>query len=283
MRIFSQGWSDNKDGPGIRYVIYLKGCNFNCCYCGNPESISPEFEIMHYQDRASQIPLEKCCSNKLDCKNCTTFECAKIFRHKQMEVAGENLSISRIMEKIKTMRHLIDGVTLGGGEPTLQIDEVLELLTELKQNSIHTAIESNASTENYKKILGKVDYLISDLKAGTSETYKAITGVEAGSVRANLRKAAELQKDFLIRIPLITDYNTGNNELLEMRKFLGELLKIRGELQVQTLRLHHAGSVKYRALKKPYLLENTQVPTMEFQKSFEDDLKKDGIKVLSYN
>jgi pyruvate formate lyase activating enzyme len=101
MRIFASGWSDNKDGPGLRYIIYCKGCNLNCCYCGNPESINAGLEIMHYADRTSLVDLSKCCNHKLNCQNCQTFECVKIFHHPQMELAGEDLSVAEIFDKIK--------------------------------------------------------------------------------------------------------------------------------------------------------------------------------------
>ncbi|MBQ9789220.1 MAG: radical SAM protein [Lentisphaeria bacterium] len=283
MRIFSSGWSDNKDGPGLRYIIYCKGCNLNCCYCGNPESINYDIEVLRYKERDSKVDLAKCCQHNSDCKNCRTFECVNVYRHRQMELVGEDLPIGTIIEKIQSMRHMIDGVSIGGGEPTLQINEVLELIKELKNLGIHTAIESNASTANYQKVLGVVDYLISDLKAGTDEGYKKITGQSNAAVKTNLRAAAKLQKDFLIRIPLITDYNTSEIELMAMREFLLELKSLHGgELSVQTLRLHHAGLVKYQALDRDYLLQNAVPPSVEFQKNFEDLLRKDGFDILSF-
>lgn len=282
MRIFSSGWSDNKDGPGLRYIIYCKGCNLNCCYCGNPESINTHIEVMHYADRTSLVDLSKCCNHNLNCQDCQTFECVKIFHHPQMELAGEDLSTTEIFDKIKKMRHMITGVTVGGGEPSLQCDEVLELITELKKIGIHTAIESNASTLNYQKFLGKVDYLISDLKAGSTAMYKKITGQSDSLIRENLLSAAKLQKDFLVRIPLITNYNTSEEELQAMRKFLLELKSQRDELQVQILRLHHAGLVKYQALNRKYLLENAEIPQVDLQKNFETMLFQDGFKILEF-
>lgn len=284
MKIFAQGWSDNKDAPGQRWILYLKGCNFRCLYCGNPEGIRRETEVMFYPERVKSVPPEKCCPRGMKCGECSTFECVKIWRHPAFELAGKELSVRDILDKANEMRPMIDGVTFGGGEPAMQAAELLEALAGLRDMKIHTAVESNAGTEAYRELPGKTDYLISDLKAGSAEQYRRLTVTgDAALVQSNLALAAKKQKDFLIRIPLITGFNTAPDELERMRDFLAGLLRSRDELKVQTLRLHHAGAVKYRALRRDYALENVEPPEPEFQKCFDRMLRDAGLTVLDFH
>ncbi len=283
MRIFAQGWSDNKDAPGQRWIVYLKGCNFRCLYCGNPESMRSEPEVMFYRDRVKAVAPEQCCSHAMECASCRTFECVKKWRHPAFELAGEEMPAAVLAEKAQRMRHMIDGVTFGGGEPTLQIHELLEVLTALRNLGINSAVESNAGTETYADIIGKVDYLISDLKAGTCGGYRRLTGSGDETVRRNLTLAARKQRELLIRIPLIPGYNMQDEELEAMRDFLAGLRRFREELKVQTLRLHHAGAVKYRALRRPYALEGVEPPSPEQQKKFDRMLADAGLTVLDFH
>lgn len=283
MRIFAHGWSDNKDAPGQRWIVYLKGCNFRCLYCGNPESMRSVPEVMFYPDRIKAIAPELCCPHVMACASCSAFECVKVWKHPAFELVGEDMPIPVLLDKVREMQHMIDGVTFGGGEPTLQIGELLEVLTVLRSMGVNTAIESNAGTETYAHVIGNVDYLISDLKAGTCDGYLRLTGSEDKTVRRNLTLAASQQRELLIRIPLIPGYNTQENELEAMRDFLADLRRGRDELKVQTLRLHHAGAVKYRALHRPYALEGVEPPSVALQQKFHRMLTDAGLTVLNFH
>lgn len=281
MRVFSQGWSDNKDGPGHRLIFYLKGCNFRCVYCGNPESINSECEVMFYPERKAVTALAKCCSHDLKCGSCSDFECVNKYHHKTCELSGYELSPEEILALAIESRHFIDGVTFGGGEATLQSSELLLTVEALHNADFHVALESNASTTSLKKFVGLVDYLICDLKAFTSETHERLTTKSNQLVLENLRFAAANQKELLIRVPLIPNYNTTVDELAKIKEFLLELRLMRSGLNVQILRLHHMGQVKYEALKREYLLKNIEVPTREFQLEFENELKQEDITIIS--
>jgi len=260
MKIFAQGWSDRRDGPGYRLIYYLKGCNFRCVYCGNPEGIAFHDQILFYPKRVGAVKPEECCDHQLKCEACTTFECVKVWHHPAFEISGKNIAPAEILRQTLTARHMIDGVTFGGGEPCCQMDELLQTLDLLKQNRIPTAVESNAGSGRYGELLGKVDFLISDLKAVTPERHLRLTGVDNQTVLANLRLAAERQTNFLIRIPLITGYNTMADELSAIIKFLNVLRKLRSSLAVQILPLHHLGEGKYAALRQPEPLARLAAP-----------------------
>ena len=219
----------------------------------------------------------------MQCNNCQTFECVKIWHHPAFEFAGQEISVDDILAKADEIRPVADGITFGGGEPTLQADELLTALKALRRKGIHTAVESNAGTEAYRQLPGNTDYLISDLKAGSEENYLRLTGCDGRIVRRNLLQAAKEQKELLIRIPLIPGCNTSDSELQMMRDFLAGLLDWRHKLCVQTLRLHHAGSAKYKALRQPYPLEGVEPPAAELQDYFHRMLSASGLTVLDFN
>lgn len=282
MRIFSHGWSDGKDGPGLRYVVYCKGCNLRCLYCANPEGISPEPQALFYPNRVRSVPPEACCHHGLACASCSSFECVKVFHHPAFELAGEDVSAAELIARAEEMRPIIQGVTIGGGEPSLQASEALALIAGLHAAGFHTAVESNASTTDYRRFINAVDLLISDCKAATPEAHRRLTGNDGALVRRNLRDAAREQSDFLVRTVLVPGFNTSDDELRALRDFLAGLRALRSELRVQILRLHHAGAPKYAALGLPEPLADVPPPSNDMQAAFERLLAAEGIVVAPH-
>ena len=105
IHIFQKGFNYSQDGPGNRLVYHLSGCNLKCPWCSNPEG-------MEIGKDATALTVESIVKEALSCK--------------RMFIDG-------------------GGVTLTGGEVTCQRDSVLNLLSQLKENGIHTCIETNAS------------------------------------------------------------------------------------------------------------------------------------------
>jgi pyruvate formate lyase activating enzyme len=290
MLIFAQGWSNDKDGPGQRMIFYFKGCNLRCLYCGNPEGLHQKIELMYYPERQSDVPEAECCKDgSLDCRNCTTFECARIWHHPHFEVAGTEISkeeILRLALESKALFGKNGGVSFGGGEPTLQFAELRQTIELLHKNGINTTVESNASLPDYSELIDLTDYLISDCKAVDCKKHIALTGCDNTLIKKNLLDAARRKKNFMIRVPLITNYNDDDDELNRYTGFFSELncehMKNFGEaLKVQCLRLHHMGMPKYRALGMDYLLENVSEPTVERAKLFTDAWKSAGLEVVN--
>ena len=250
MRIFEVGYSDHFDGPGTRLIYYLKGCNFRCDWCGAPESISPERECLRYPERTV--------------------------------IAGQEISPEEIAEKAVKAQDFISGVTFGGGEPTLQADELLKTLKLLKAQKIHTAMESNASTAAYAEAAVMVDWLFSDLKTLSKTLFVQRVSPHAElleRVRKNLRFAAANQANLVIRIPVVAGLNDTQEEQLRLLDFCVELKELRpnGELAVQLLRQHHLAEPKYKALNRPYLCEKVEPPARENLECFAEQLKKNGV------
>lgn len=250
MRIFAQGWSHGFDGPGRRFVYYLKGCNFRCLWCGNPESIAAEPEILFYPARsafaAASCPFGAVAETELDrrkCRKCDDQPCVNRWHDRAFEICGRDISVAAIVAEVESRRTLFGddgGVTFSGGEPTLQMDALLEAARELKARGIHLTVETNASSPRFAELAEVFDLIIADLKCVTPELHRRLTGSDNRLVLENLK--SPLKK--VIRIPLIEELNFTAAEQQEMIAFLKQAKPERVEL----LRLHQLGLPKYEAL-----------------------------------
>ena len=250
MKVFEIGYSDNFDGPGTRLIYYLKGCNFHCDWCGAPESISAETEILHYPERTV--------------------------------VAGTEVSAQDILKKALSARDFISGVTFGGGEPTLQAEELLCTMKLLKDHHIHIAMESNGSTPAYREAALLTDWLFTDLKTVNEKLFAERISSNTALLelyRENIRFAAANQPNLVIRIPVVTGLNDTQEEQQRTAEFCSSLKSLRpdGKLTVQLLRQHHLAEPKYKALNRISPCENTEVPSKETVMQFAALLQQNGI------
>jgi pyruvate formate lyase activating enzyme len=178
------------------------------------------------------------------------------------------------------------GVTFGGGEATLQADDLLKTLRLLHAGKINTAVESNASTETFAKVAQIVDYLICDLKAVSDKIHIKMTGISNRLILDNLNKIALTKKALLIRIPIISGLNDGSTEMGETVNFLADLHRRRGAalklpLQVELLRMHHLGKTKYEGLGIPYPMSKTKLPDKAIVTEYSRQLSDSGIEIVT--
>jgi pyruvate formate lyase activating enzyme len=293
MKIFATGWSENFDGPGLRWMIYLKGCNFECQWCASPEGMKQAPDMLFFAERAEQAE-EACphCAVTKDedkgewnidrncCISCANNFCTAVWQHPAFARVGKEMSVMELVKKACKYRPLFGkdgGVTFGGGEPTLQAQEVLLALDELKKEHIHTAIETNASSPELSDFYNQVDLLICDLKCVSQELHQKWIGADNSMVLINLKEAAKQQKDLLIRVPFITGMNDDEVEQQKIIDFLRELAKLRARLEVEVLRLHHLGEPKYRALGKEYPMRDVPPPSKEKAEQFIAKMRQYGI------
>lgn len=297
MKIFAKGWSMNKDGPGHRRIYYLKGCNLRCLWCASPESISGDDELLFYPDRAAVdekpdflCPHGAISGKSLDravCRKCVNKECRSL-HHRCLVWAGENVTVDEICRELESCRKMwgnLAGVTFGGGEPALQSGELLKLFNKLRKLNIHTAFESNAVPEGFKDLVRAADLVITDLKAGSPETFFRCTGGNLDTVIRHHLYAAERAGDLLIRIPLIPTLNDSKDEFFAMLAILEKLNGTRilnhGEpLAVELLKFHHFGQAKYAALGITYpAAELPDVPAEKIAE-YQNILAQSGIRVV---
>jgi len=273
------------DGPGIRTIVFLKGCPLNCWWCHNPEGISPRPEMFVRPGRC--IGCGRCmqvCSVGLDRSRCTFCgECVRACHTGAREIVGQTMTVAQVMEQIEKDIIFYDesggGVTFSGGEPLMQPEFLEAVLKACKTMEIHTAVETSgyAKPETIKRIAQYVDLFLYDIKSMDDEKHKEATGVSNKLILSNIRDLSEWHPNVEIRFPVIP----GVNDDIENVKALADLassLKVKG---VHLLRYHNAGTEKYGSLDKTYFLTDLQPPTDEKMAEIRSVFEDANVKVLN--
>lgn len=206
------------DGPGIRFVLFLQGCYLQCKYCHNRDT--------------------------WDLKG------------------GEPKSLDDILEKIKRYKNYMmlsgGGVTVTGGEPFLQVKFLIELFKKLKEEGIHTCIDTSgivAITDDVKELLKYTDLVLLDIKHIDDEKCKKLVGV---SNKRELEFAQYLSENNIkiwIRQVLVPGYTDDEEDLQRLKKFIKSLKTVEN---VQILPYHSMGKFKWEKLGNKYELEDVR-------------------------
>jgi pyruvate formate lyase activating enzyme len=213
------------DGPGIRSVVFFKGCPLNCFWCHNPESKKIENELWWDKEKCIGCGecIKKCPEGAISqdnsffidrniCNLC--FKCAEICPATALHRVGREMSVNEIVRKVLRYKPFFDtssgGVTLSGGEPTLHIEFISALLKRFKEESIHTLLETAGlfDLEQFKSlILPYIDTIYFDIKLFDSLRHKHYCGVENECILHNFillkKEALSGNFDLLPRTPLI--------------------------------------------------------------------------------
>ena len=269
------------DGPGIRIVIFMKGCNLNCAWCHNPESISARQEKMYAStkcigcgtcvaacpDNAIALTPEGIITDAELCNLCG--KCAEACPAKAIEMSGKRMSVAEIMNEIEKERVFFDqsggGVTFSGGEPLLHHEFLIQLLDECGRRKIHRAVDTAgfANTEILLEVAKHTDLFLFDLKMMDSEKHRKWMGVPNEKIRENLKILAETGANINIRIPLVGGVNNDEENMKATARFVAELS---GEKKVVNLLPYHKiAQTKYQKLGRPDDFRLLEEPTKEAQ------------------
>ncbi|EGC83506.1 glycyl-radical enzyme activating protein [Anaerococcus hydrogenalis] len=257
------------DGPGIRTIVFLKGCPLRCAWCSNPESQHPNRELLYRKmlcihcnlclKACKQGALDPSNPNLIDREKCILCEdCANICPTGALEVKGKNMTVEEVINELKkdeSYYHRSNGgITLSGGEALMQADFCRELLKACKARGWHTAIETEgyASKDAINKVMPYIDLALLDCKASNDEIHKKWTGVSNKLIRENSYLIQDITHT-IIRIPTIPTVNSDINEYRDMIKFIKTLPKVK---EIHILPYHNYGEKKYELLGRDYKLKN---------------------------
>lgn len=217
------------DGPGIRFVLFLQGCHLQCKYCHNRDT--------------------------WDIKG------------------GDYKSLDDIFEKIKRYKNYMKlsggGVTATGGEPLLQVKFLKELFKKLKEEGIHTCIDTSGiffdetNTEvvaKYDELLKVCDLFLLDIKHIEEDKHIQLTGLSSKKVKAFAKYLSDRNKPVWIRHVLVDGYTNNEADLLKTKAFIDTLNNVE---KIEVLPYHTMGLPKYNQLGIAYPLKDTKAPSKE--------------------
>ena len=254
------------DGPGIRTVVFLKGCPLHCPWCANPESQLARVQVLWDSGRCLHCGrcLEVCPAGavtqgsghlRIDHNACTACgDCVRGCPGRALKTEGEQKTVQQVLDTVLQDLPFYEesggGLTLSGGEFLAQPVFSENLLLAAKEEELHTCCETTgyAKPELFRKILEFLDFVLFDLKHWDAEIHRSIIGVSNKLPLLNLKAAIASGKGVLPRIPVIPGFNDSPADAAGFSARLREV----GADRCQLLPFHQFGENKYALLGKEY-------------------------------
>lgn len=222
------------DGPGIRLVVFLQGCMMRCVYCHNPDT-----QVL-------------------------------------ISAAAKPYSSEQILELLEKQRPYFGakgGLTVSGGEPTLQAEGLIDLFTKAKAAGFHLSLDTNGAiyTDAVHQLYDLTDLVILDVKHINDKQHRKLTNISNDVVLKNAAYREQSGKPMWLRYVLVPGW-TDQPEYLEAwaKHFAGYTTIER----VEILPYHTLGVHKYKALNMPYALEGVETPSSHIVQLAENIFKQ---------
>ena len=269
------------DGPGIRTIVFTKGCPLSCRWCSNPESqmLKPQMAFnatrcigtdkCHYCIPACPYQAIKAEGNALNidcthCNECESIACSKACPAGSIITYGQTRTVEDVLNAVAQDAIFYTrsggGMTISGGEPLFQKDFALALLREARRRRIKTAIETCGcyEWERLEEAAPLLNYVLFDVKHTDSEKHKWATGVGNELILSNLKKLLETFPELpvQVRTPVIPGFNDDE----ETARSIGKLLKGYANVTYEALPYHRLGTQKYAFLGREYLMGEVSLP-----------------------
>lgn len=287
------------DGPGVRTTIFFNTCPLSCIWCHNPESIPKKPQLQWIGRKC--IYCKSCintCKEKvlffeedglhINREQCTACgDCVEACPSTALTMLGQWWDLNTLFHEIEKERIFFDktkgGITVSGGEPTLQSDFLLKLLRLCKEHGITTALDTcgYSSKKVYQDLLPYVDIVLLDIKVIDSDKHKEYTGVPNETILKNAkwisRYIKEHGKIMWIRTPIIPNYTATDENVKGIGEFIVKELNNIPD-QWDLLSFNRLCEIKYTRLGRLWPLRNEPLMTNEEMDHFLEIAKNTGVK-----
>lgn len=285
------------DGPGIRTIVFLKGCPLRCKWCSNPESQDLKPQVFFVKSRCIGCGLCVKSSNNgevtmgedgievhRDSIDSSDLGWVDVCPTGALSIKGKMMSVDEVVDIVMKdevfYRQSNGGITLSGGEPLTQLDFSFKLLKCIHDKGLSTAIETTGAVP-WDSLLTVVPYtslFLYDLKHWNDEEHVKYTGVSNVQIISNLKKLYDAGANILVRIPLIP----GVNDTEESIKKTMDIVKSIGINKLALLPFHQYGSGKYDSVGITYEMKDKEPPKEEHVAKLQEMIAEAGFKSNYY-
>jgi choline trimethylamine-lyase activating enzyme len=292
------------DGPGVRTIVFFKGCPLRCKWCSNPEGQQRKYQVMFKESLCTDCgacvsvcpvgihKLTKQTSKhevdrSIDCTGCR--KCSDICPASALSIVGEVKTISQLLEIVEEDRTFYDlsggGITLGGGEVLMQPEAAANLLMACKKEGINTAIETSgyAKLDALLKVAEFTDLFLFDIKHMDSDEHFKLTGVRNELILTNIKELLSRRFNVKIRMPLLKGINDSKGEIDQVIQFLLPFKDYKNFKGVDLLPYHKFGVNKYNQLGIEYPVIGDPSLSHDEMKRIESWIKKSEVPVMVIN
>lgn len=200
----------NVDGPGNRMSIFFQGCNYNCLYCHNPETIN--------RCNSCGICIDSCPAGALDMEDSNVcwdkkkcIECDRCTEVCMIDSSPKTMdySVEELLEEIKKVSGFIRGITVSGGEATLNYKFITELFKEVRKIGLTTFVDTNGSLDLrediYSEFIRATDKFMVDMKVWDEKKHRDLTGRDNLIVKKNIEFLGNLGKLYEVRTVVVPE------------------------------------------------------------------------------
>ncbi|KIG13998.1 Pyruvate formate-lyase activating enzyme [Enhygromyxa salina] len=284
------------DGPGIRTVVFFKGCALACRWCQNPESRRPQPELSYHVDRClpgcrlcvSLCPEDAILDRMIDrvrwdaCTHCSA--CVDVCPSNALVMVGERWTVERLLDAVIADRHFYatsgGGVTLSGGEPVLASEFLRGFLPRAKQAGLHLALETSGHYPFalLEPLLPDLDLILFDIKAGGRQRHLELVGHDSVQILANLERLLTRDggPELEIRMAVVPGLNDGDASLDRICATLREL----GVEQLTLLPYNHLWEAKLPRLDTEQVALGIAPPSEGYYRALEQRFADRGVTGL---
>jgi pyruvate formate lyase activating enzyme len=297
--IFNIQFDSTEDGPGIRTTVFMKGCPMSCPWCHNPEGISPSPQLVWYETRCiGAVKCLKACPkgalkpnpgkmgvDRALCDACG--DCVSACPSGALEVIGKAYSVDDLLATVVRDKVFYEksggGVTLSGGEASLQARFCAELMKAFKQEGIHTALDTcgAANWETLQPLVDLSDLILYDLKIMDPEKHRGYTGFPIDVILENARRISKLRKPMWVRTPIVPGYTDTIENIGRVARFIRESLPTVERYDL--LAFNNTCAAKYERLGLAWRLERKRLIGEKLMEKLAAAARREGLDSVHWS